>query len=280
MSVELRPARPTDRAAMLEITKDVWDGQDYLPRVFDAWVSDPGATFQAAEVEGEVAGFQRLRPVSREVIFYEGLRVGARFRRQGLARQMLAAAVHQARSLGFSLVRLSSSNPDAIALFTSAGFELELDTRFGFAKPIEGADPPPLGRAADAERLFRALAADAGYAAYHGSFCDGAMLLPLDAAALARQCDLGHVRVGAGGRALVIVRPWPNDSELWVGFIAGSGAALRDLLLALRSEADLTGRELVGVFFPTDHPAREDLEQSGYDFDADAGFLAHYVLRL
>ena len=279
MNLELRPARPADREAMLEVTREIWDGHDYLPRVFDEWVGDPGATFQAAEVEGEVAGFQRLRPLSAEAVLYEGLRVGTRFRRQGLARQMLTAAVHQARSLGFKVMRLSSENPHAIALFTSVGFELELDTKFGFAPAIEGADPPSLGRPADAERLFRAISADPGYAAYKGFFVDGAMVLPLSLAELTRQAELGKVRIGAGGRALVIARPWAGD-DLWAGFVAGSGAALRDLLLALRSEADLAGSRRVCVFLPDGHPARGDLEQTGYDFESDPGHLAHYALRL
>lgn len=280
MTLEMRPARAADREAMLEITRDVWDGHDYLPSVFDMWVADPGATFQAAEVDGVVAGFQRLRPLSREVIFYEGLRVWTPFRRQGLARRMLSAAIQQARGLGFRVMRLSTGNPHAIPLFTAAGFELELDTRIAFAKAMEGADPPALGRPADSDRLFRSLASDPGFTAYQGCLVDGATLLTLDAAELARRCEMGQVKIGAGGRALVITRPWPDDTELWIGFIAGSGAALRDLLLAVRSEADLLGRDVVGVFFPPGHPARGDLEQTGYDFDADPGQLSFYALRL
>ena len=50
----LRPARPADRDRIVEITGDVWGGRDYIPKVFDRWVSDAGAAFQAAEIEGVV----------------------------------------------------------------------------------------------------------------------------------------------------------------------------------------------------------------------------------
>lgn len=279
MSVELRPVRPADRQAMLEITSDVWEGHDYLPSVFDAWVSDPGATFQAAEVEGEVAAFQRLRPLSAEVVYYEGLRVGARFRRRGLARRMLTAAVAQARAMGFRTIRLTSGNPAAVALFTSAGFGLELVVDFGIAAAMEGADPPSLGRPEDAARLFSILSADPAFAAYGGLFIDGVTGHQLDADALERQADLGQVRTAAGGRVVAILRPWDADS-LWIGFVSGSGAALRDLLLALRSEADLAGAKRIGVHLPVGHPARGDFEETGYDFGAEPDRMGYYALRL
>jgi len=116
-SVEIRPVRATDRERVGEITADVWEGHDYIARVFDEWVSDPGAWFQAAEVEGELVGVQRLRPIAAEIVWYEGLRVASSHRRRGLARAMLTAAVAQARGLGFKELRLATANPDAIALF-------------------------------------------------------------------------------------------------------------------------------------------------------------------
>jgi GNAT superfamily N-acetyltransferase len=265
---------------MVEITSDVWDGHDYLPSVFDAWVTDPGATFQAAEVEGEVAGFQRLRPLSREIIQYEGLRVGARFRRQGLARRMLTAAVAQARGMGFKKMRLASGNPDAIRLFTSAGFELELGTDIGVAGAAEGGEPPALGRPEDVERLFRTISADPAFAVYKGLVVDGEKVRELDEAELARQAELGRLRTGGGGRVLAVVRPWGGDETLWIGYLSGSGAALTDLLLALRSEADLVGRTGVGVFLPDGHPARGELEESGYDFGTRPERMGYYALRL
>ena len=67
---------------------------------------------------------------------------------------------------------------------------------------------------------------------------------------------------------------------LAMGFLAGSGAALRDLLLALRSEADLMGRTRVGVFLPDGHPSRGDLEETGYDFEAEPDRMGYYSLRL
>ena len=45
--------------------------------------------------------------------------------------------------------------------------------------------------------------------------------------------------MGPGGRALAVVRPNRLGTRLRAGFVGGQGGVLRDLLLALRFEADI-----------------------------------------
>ena len=92
----LRPVRPADEDRVVEMTADVWDGHDYIPRVFDRWVSDAGAAFQAAELDGIVVGVQRLRPYAPGLMWYEGLRVASTHHRRGIGRAMLDAAIAEA----------------------------------------------------------------------------------------------------------------------------------------------------------------------------------------
>src|SRR2546430_16454301 len=87
--LQLRPVRPADRERIIEITKDVWEGRDYIPRVFDSWVADAGASFQAAAIEGVVVGVQRLRPDAPGLAWTEGLGGPARRQRHGTAKRWL-----------------------------------------------------------------------------------------------------------------------------------------------------------------------------------------------
>lgn len=86
------------------------------------------------------------------------------------------------------------------------------------------------------------------------------------------------LRSGTGGRAIVALRePWGNNIS--VAFLAGKGGALRDLLLALRFEADADGLDDVTVAIPRNHPAEEDLRASGYDFANDDDTSYIYALK-
>ena len=279
-SVEIRPVRATDRERITEITADVWEGHDYIARVFDDWVGDPGAWFQAAEVEGELVGVQRLRPISAGVVWYEGLRVASTHRRQGLARAMLTAAAAQARGLGFKELRLATANPDALALFRSAGFRLLVAPRLWRARRIEGDEPARMPAAADAERLFGLVRQDPALALYGGVFANGEWALDLDTELLVKLAGEGALRVAAGGRALAAVREGWGGDTLWAYFVSGSGGALQELLLALRYEADADGMEGVNLWAPDGHPAEEDFSATGYDSETAPFRMSYFALRL
>lgn len=266
--------RPADRERVVELTRDVWEGRDYIPSVFDDWVSEVGAAFQAVEVDGMVVGLQRLRPYAPGLIWYEGLRVASTHRRRGLARAMLKSAIAEAKEQGFGEMRLATGNRDALQLFESAGFHRLLDARWWRGPRVEGGESPRIPDPADAERLWSAIAGSPGLELYHGVTADFNGARDLGAVELARLAGIGMLRAGTGGRAVAGLRePWGDN--IAVGFVAGKGGALRDLLLALRFEADIDGLDHVTIALPRDHPAADDLRACGYDLanDDDQSFI-------
>ena len=260
----LRPVRPADRERIVEITRDVWEGHDYIPRVFDDWVEEASAAFQAVEVDGVVVGVQRMRPYAHGLVWYEGLRVATSHRRRGIARSMLESAIAESREQGFRGMRLATGNPDAVPLFESVGFKRLIDVRWWKAGRVEGGDSARIPDPNEAERLWSAVSASPGLELYHGVSADFNGARDLGAAELATLASTGMLRAAAGGRAVAGLRDaWGRN--LAVAFVAGRGAALRDLLLALRYEADADGLDHVTVALPRGHPAGDDMNASGYD---------------
>ncbi len=275
----IRPVRPADRDRVMEITRDVWDGRDYLPRAFDHWVGDAGASFQAAEVDGVVVGVQRLRPYAPGLTWYEGLRVASTHRRQGIARAMLASAVDEAREQGFRELRLATRDLPAIKLFEAAGFRRIVELRWWRGKRVEGGEPARIPDAPEAKRVWPAMAQSPGIELYAGVNPDLNGARDLGADELERLAGHGLLRLGPGGRAMAALRqPWARN--LAVSLVAGRGAAMRDLLMALRFEADADGSEHVTVNLPPGHPAEDDLHASGYDFDDAEANAYMYALTL
>ncbi|HEX7263296.1 MAG TPA: GNAT family N-acetyltransferase [Candidatus Dormibacteraeota bacterium] len=275
----MRPVRPSDRDRIVELTRDIWGGHDYLPSVFDDWVADAASAFQALEVDGVVVGLQRLRPYAPGLVWYEGLRVATSHRRQGLARAMLDSAIAEAREQGHGEMRLATGNPEAVRLFESVGFKKLVDVRWWRGPRVEGGESPRIPPAAEAEKLWPMVAKSPGIELFNGVMADFNGARDINAAELARLAETGMLRVGPGGRAVVgLRRPWGNN--IAVGFLAGSGGALRELLQALRFEADADGLDDVVVSLPREHPAAGDLRASGYDFANDDDHSYIYALRL
>ncbi|HLZ94325.1 MAG TPA: GNAT family N-acetyltransferase [Candidatus Dormibacteraeota bacterium] len=264
LDLTIRPVRPADRTRVVELTRDVWEGDDYIPRVFDEWLADAGAEFQAVEVDGEVVGVQRVRPYAPGLVWYEGLRVASSHRRRGIARAMLRSAIDEARDQGFKEMRLATGNEDAVPLFEAAGFKRLVDVRWWRGLRVEGGDPARIPDPKEAERLWSSVAQSSGLELYHGVSADFNGARDLGAEELAHLASSGMLRAAPGGRAVAGLRAaWGNN--LAVAFVAGRGAALRDLLLALRYEADADGLDHVTVALPRGHPAGDDLNASGYD---------------
>lgn len=275
----LRPVRPADEDRIVEMTRDVWAGHDYIPRVFDRWVSDAGAEFQAAELDGVVVGVQRLRPYAPGLIWYEGLRVASTHHRRGIARTMLNAAIAEARDQGFREMRLATRDVPAVTLFETAGFRLLVETRWWRGLRVEGGEPARIPDASEAARLWSMVSASNGIELYGGVSPDMNGARDVNAQELDRLARAGMVRVGPGGRALALLRePWAQN--IAVSLLAGSGGALREVLMALRFEADSDGLSHVTINLPPAHPAEEDLKATGYDVaDAErSGYI--YALTL
>ena len=262
--LQVRPVRPADRDRINEMTKEVWDGHDYIPRVFDRWVADAGAAFEAAEIDGVVVGLQRLRPIGPGLMWYEGLRVAPEHRRRGIARAMLRAAIDESREQGMREIRLATRDEPAIKLFESAGFHQLVEVRWWRGLRVEGGEPARIPDAPEAKRLWAFVAASAGIDLYGGVIPDLNGALDLEEGELERLARQGLLRIGPGGRALAILREaWGKN--IAVSLLAGGGGALRELLLALRYEADADGLTHVTVNLPPGHPAEDDLRASGYD---------------
>lgn len=275
----IRPVRPADRDRVIELCRDIWDGHDYVPRVFDDWLSDSGSAFQAIELDGTVVGLQRLRPYASGLLWYEGLRVASSHRRQGLARHMLQSAIAEAREQNFREVRLATGNPAAAKLFEEVGFVRLQDDRWWKGIRVEGGESARIPGPSDADQLWAAIASSPGIELWGGVTADFRGAQDVGAKELSRLAGIGMLRSGPGGRAIVGLRePWGNN--LAVAFVAGKGGALRDLLLALRFEADADGLDDVTVALPRNHPAGEDLRASGYDFANDDDTSYVYGLKL
>ena len=134
--MRIRPARREDDAALqaIEVATFTWLAMPAGP-------PDPAARFFAdgddpadalvAELD-RVVGYVRLRhpsrlPAGRHVLQVNGIGVDPGYRRRGIARALLEAAIEESRSRGARklTLRVFAPNVPALRLYESAGFEVE-----------------------------------------------------------------------------------------------------------------------------------------------------------
>ncbi|HOD53326.1 MAG TPA: GNAT family N-acetyltransferase, partial [Candidatus Cloacimonadota bacterium] len=80
-----RPLRHEDKGSVLELVKNIWDGDDYMPYIFDKWVDDPKGEFTGAFLENELVGLAKLSFYADGYAWLEGLRANPNAKVRGIA---------------------------------------------------------------------------------------------------------------------------------------------------------------------------------------------------
>jgi len=123
--LRIRQAQPEDQAALEAIASQIWDGNDYLPRVIGDWLNDPHDGFFVATLRDQVVGVTKITRLAEGEWWLEGLRIDPAFQGQGYARIMHHFAINHVRQHGTGIVRFSTgSTNDAVhRLAGETGFE-------------------------------------------------------------------------------------------------------------------------------------------------------------
>lgn len=87
-TVVCRPALPKDTADMKAFTRWIWDGHDYVPHYWHAWLEDPHGLLAVAEYAGHVVGISKLSWIGGDEWWLHGLRVDPDHQGKGIASRM------------------------------------------------------------------------------------------------------------------------------------------------------------------------------------------------
>jgi N-acetylglutamate synthase-like GNAT family acetyltransferase len=125
MVATIRKLRNSDREDIMEISRHIWEGHDYLSSVVDQWLRDPISHFYGVEVEGHVVAVGNIRLVEDgRTGWMEGLRVHPEYRGRGFANDITRHIVRKAECLGVERLRYTTSdeNVASLKLAKMAGF--------------------------------------------------------------------------------------------------------------------------------------------------------------
>jgi N-acetylglutamate synthase-like GNAT family acetyltransferase len=137
--MRIRKLRSSDRDDVMEISRHVWEGHDYLPSVFESWLNDENSHFYGVEQDGQVVAVANLRLLEGgRTGWMEGLRVHPDYRGKGYANAMTHFLVRKAEDLGVERLRYTTgdNNAASLRLASMAGFQRLLEkTVFWCVKP-------------------------------------------------------------------------------------------------------------------------------------------------
>jgi GNAT superfamily N-acetyltransferase len=271
--LRIRRARPGDRPAMEHICAHTWEGDDYVPEVWEEWLADPGGALIVGEIEEDGSRVVALSKITFQPagqVWLEGMRVDPGYRGRGIAGRFLEYSFDYARDRGARVVRLATAgdNTPVHKLMARTGM-----THVGVYN-LWGAEPLPEGEIpvflepgqAPAARAF--LQESAVLCACHGlyildwawqSFSDARLDHFLATGGLAAE-----TAPGGQIRALALVDRDPEDDEAWLGYADGQPGALAALLRRARAWTAHQGASSIRVMVPHVPHLRQALSEAGY----------------
>ncbi len=84
--MEIKKITPEHKERALQISKDIWEGDDYIPQIFDDWVADPYGEFVGLFEEDTLIAFGKMTYLTPTDVWLEGLRKDQNSEVKGIAR--------------------------------------------------------------------------------------------------------------------------------------------------------------------------------------------------
>ncbi len=117
-----RPARAEDTPYVLELTRTIWEGDDYVPRVWESWLEDLSGHSGVAELDGRVVGVVRVNRITPHECWLQGLRVAPEFEGRGIASRLHEYILEYCEKNFTGIIRLATWKPQVRHLCERTGF--------------------------------------------------------------------------------------------------------------------------------------------------------------
>ncbi|MCR4391847.1 MAG: GNAT family N-acetyltransferase [Candidatus Acetothermia bacterium] len=246
MAVEVRGARPEDKAAILAISAQVWGGEDYVPNVLDGWLSEGGLA--VAELDSHVVGFAKLTLLGPGEVWLEGLRVDPAHRGKGVAKALAQHQFESALALKPRSIRFATAEVNAESLHIAAKQGFREVARFTYVEgPVrEEAAPSGVSPVRDVEPAWAFIRASSAYRDARGLLGLGWRFPELTRERLAHLLAQGAVFACGDPPAGILVQapdPYAPQAFSSLAFLDGDRGAVEALLRSAHAHARDRGQE-------------------------------------
>jgi GNAT superfamily N-acetyltransferase len=267
--LNVRRAEADDKPAVVEFCSRIWEGWDYLPRVYDRWLEDPRGAFLVAELNGRPVGTDKITVLSPGEVWLEGLRVDPDAQGKGVARAINRRAMEIIAGLEPRTVRFGtvSDNQASRHMGEKDGFRLIVECQRMVSQMLTGELPPEMTAGQDElDAVMEFLKGSENYQRMKGLFAWGwtfkQMSRDFIGDVLAQQGVLA-IRKGERLEALAIFLPQRHGPRFCLGYIDGGGEHMAQLVHFFRVAAGLRGAQELLAMVP--EQAVPALSQAGFE---------------
>jgi GNAT superfamily N-acetyltransferase len=111
---------------VIEVSKDIWDGHDYIPNIFNKWVTDKDGEFLSIWDENTMVGFAKTTQYDSDRCWFEGIRVMPKVQNKKYGENLMEEQLRRAKEKGYNKALLSTyiENYASIKMIEKRGFKV------------------------------------------------------------------------------------------------------------------------------------------------------------
>lgn len=98
--MDFRLYKESDLPDIIDISKHIWEGNDYLPKRIGEFLADPHSHPCVIELDNKVVSVGNMRFINEDIIWLEALRTHPDYRDRGLAKAITAEFFKLGKSMG------------------------------------------------------------------------------------------------------------------------------------------------------------------------------------
>lgn len=235
MEETLRLGNDQDKEQILEISKTVWEGNDFILRTIDTWLDPKSGKIMVVEKNGEIRAFAKMSYLTAKDYWLEGLRVKEKYRGMGYANLLTQELIYEAkkskpRSLRFACHRKAVGS---IRSGENHGFIRKAEFNFILCENLKSEKPTVrvLKLKEDQDPYKKAQEFPEYYMNQGFLFGSKWKFIPMEKELLRTLQEEGKVLQTEEGKALLV---YDYDGEdLRLLFYGGRKAMVKQLILAL-----------------------------------------------
>jgi len=235
----LDPVKPGDKQAIIALSEKIWDGHDYMPKVFDDWVKDGG--FYCGRVDGKLVSLAKYTNHPNGVLWLEGLRVHPDFQGIGYGRLMVDAFFHHLGEMEWKELRFMTAevNKESIHMAKGLGFHLLATYDYFFLMkedyPRGVIVPPNVTQCNDADLAWDLVSSSKEKDLQKNQYLAHWTAYDMDKKTVGREVEKGHCYVHKNDNGEVdgifFVFHYPPYNTLSIAFMTGTERAVSDLMV-------------------------------------------------
>lgn len=264
----LRPAQAEDRPGVESLCSQSWNGEDYVPRMWDEWLADPHGELTIVTLQDQIVALGKLTRLAEGEWWMEGMRVDPAYRRLGIAGALQAHQVALAEQIGEGVLRFgtASYNQAIHSIARRDGFRHVAEFCIYKADSLPGPFSARLLAPEEEERIWEQIAGSPIWEAAAGLYELDWHWMELTRARLAAHLAAGEVWGIDWEESLAALAILPVDPErenLSVAYLDGMPEGIATLVWTLRSYAHQQDFPTLRLRPPGHPPLIDAIEAAG-----------------